>query len=55
MAVTETKEMQAYKDHVATCKTCQDHSFCQVAHDLLLKECGYQPRKEEKKNETILR
>jgi hypothetical protein len=34
-----------YKTHAATCPLCQKLQFCQVAHDLLLKEAGYIPKK----------
>ena len=36
-----------YKVHQASCPLCQSHNYCQVAHDILLKEAGYIPRKKE--------
>jgi len=36
-----------YKVHRASCLVCQDHKFCQIAHDILLKEAGYIPKKKE--------
>lgn|GEM_PF-7041602 len=48
-------QLQATKDpimeHRLNCPLCQKLEFCQVSHDMLLKEAGYIPKKKEEKKQ----
>jgi hypothetical protein len=54
---TESKAVvkDIMKEHRDNCPICQAHNFCQVSHDMLLKEAGYKPKKKENQDETLLR